>query len=160
METLPKIKLEDIHNSNNARNFLGIFVHKYDEIVHNAASDGIALFLTESQDTLLVFCFFDKLISNDGFMGLIQRGYGGYIFTNNFAKIIGTWGAERITAIVNKARVLYEKNRNELKKETKIEVINEFKLLDNEYYDIIDMEIEMIKKHIENNISKFATVIN
>jgi hypothetical protein len=136
--------------------------------------------LNSSQQTFLTFKLFDSSMTNDhsdhsdpnekinikgGFLQAIYDGYAEYIFEKPFSGIIRTWGAEKTSGIVEKAKSIYVKYKGKIKKvKTKKELfhlyseITDFKILDEEYRMIHHYEIEKIKKYIENNINEFAII--
>jgi len=136
--------------------------------------------LNSSQQTFLTFYLFDSSMTIDysnysdpnekinikgGFLQAIYDGYAEYIFEKPFSEIIRTWGAEITSGIVEKAKSIYVKYKDKIKKvKTKKELfhlyseITDFNILDEEYRMINSDEMEKIKEYIENNINEFAII--
>jgi len=124
--------------------------------------------LNSSQQTFLTFYLMEESMhigDNRGFLQLMYDGYGEYVFEKPFAKIIKTWGAIKISEIVENAKSLYEKHKNRVKKiKTEKELsclcseITDFEMLDDEYMMVSSEETEKIKEYIENNTNKFAII--
>jgi hypothetical protein len=136
--------------------------------------------LNSSQQTFLIFKLFDSSMTIDhsdysdpnekinikgGFLKAIYDGYAEYIFEKPFSGIIRTWGAEKTSEIVEKAKSIYVKYKDKIKKvKTKKELfhlyseITDFDILDEEYRMIHFDEMKKIKEYIENNINEFAII--
>jgi hypothetical protein len=167
METLPRIKADEIKKAKeDAWDFLFIFTNKYFEIMGQDPGREIMKDFNASQHTLLAYNYLYGEVMNGGFIQLIQNGYGGYIFDNPFSEIIKTWGAEKIAGIVEEAKVIYNKYKKELEKETSLEEfskmyskIKDFEALESQFYDIADKETENIKKYVEENLNEFCIIV-
>jgi len=168
-DNLPKINRNDLLKTKKYRQlFLPLFIT--DDMYHNHRE--IMPKLNSSQQTYLTFYLIDESMrigDNRGFFQLMYDGYGEYVFEKPFAKIIKTWGAIKISEIVEKARSLYEKHKNRVEKNN----TNEFAIIDesNSQVSHVDIsikemddrmkmfgEIEIIEKYIEDNISKFTII--
>jgi hypothetical protein len=119
--------------------------------------------LNDSQHTLLAHNFLYGQVSNGGFIQLIQNGYGGYIFDGPFSEIVKSWGAIKTAEIVDKAKIVYDKYKEELEQETTTEEFSElykkikdFEGLETEFYAVMDKETEIIRKYVEKNINDFV----
>jgi len=176
---LPKINRIDLIKT---KKYLWVYLHLFitDDMLYYHRE--IMPKLNSSRQTLLTFCLFDSSMSTygsnydpanpddkwsikGGFLKALYYGYGEYVFEKSFSKIIKTWGAKKISRIVEKARGLYEKYKDRVKKvKTEKELsclcseITDFEILDNEYLMISIKEAEKIKKYIENNINEFAII--
>ena len=77
--------------------FLQVFTDAYLEAIGgNLTAENMSLH-NGSQHTLLAHRFFQDEMRDGGFVQLIQNGYGGYIFSNPFAKAIKQFGAVEVT---------------------------------------------------------------
>jgi hypothetical protein len=164
-EALPKINRNDLLKAKKyTQVFLPLFIT--DDMYHNHRE--IMPKLNTSQQAFLTFYLMDEsMLSgyNCGFLQLIYNGYGKYVFEKSYAEIIKTWGAIKISEIVEKAKSLYEKHKDKVEKvKTKKELsclcseITDFEMLDHEYRLISSEETEKIKEYIENNINEFAII--
>jgi hypothetical protein len=166
-EILPELSKNEIENAkDDAWNYIYVFLDKYFEIIKNSKDKEIMNKFNEYQHTLMAYMYLDSEVCNGGFLQLIQNGYGGYIFNNPFSKYIKSWGAEKAAEIVDKAKIIYNKYKNELEKERSMEEfselykkITEFESLEDEYYEINDHETEKIKEYVENHLNNFAKII-
>ncbi|MDR2194392.1 MAG: DMP19 family protein [Treponema sp.] len=143
--------------------FLHIFLHKYFEIMKNAPDGEGAQGFNNSQHTLLAYHILYWQVSNGGFIQLIHNGYGGYLFDGPFSEIVKSWGALRTAEIVDAAKIVYDNHKEELERATTTEgfselytKIKDFEELETAYYEIMDKETEIIRKHIEENIHDFV----
>ena len=73
--------------------FLQVFIDAYLKEINGALTAENMHLLNGSQHTLLAWHFFTTEMREGGFVQLIQNGYGGYIFSNPFAKAIRQFGA-------------------------------------------------------------------
>jgi len=174
---LPKINRCDLIKANEYLGiYLGLFITKDMRRKHRK----IMSKLNSSQQTFLTFDLFDfsmtsyhsdysdpneKISIKGGFLQAIYNGYAEYIFEKPFSGIIRTWGAKKISEIVDKAKSIYVKYKDKIKKvKTEKELfhlyseITDFDILDEEYRMINDYETEKIKEYIENNINEFAII--
>ncbi len=166
MNTLPEISENEINKAkNDIWDFLFLFIDKYHEMMTNKPDEDMAQNFNNSQHTLMAFNFLYGQVCNGGFLQLIQNGYGNYVFDSPFVEDIRIWGAEKIADIVEDAKVIYEKNREELEKEITIEEFSamykeftEFEPLDDRFYEVMDIEIKKIKDWVENHLSDFAVI--
>ncbi len=97
--------------------FLFLFIDHYFKYISSCKSQEQAFQeFNDEQHTLLVFNYLYGQVCNGGFLQLIQNGYGAYIFENPFSKQIRNWGAKNIANIVEKAKIIYDKNKKDLEK--------------------------------------------
>jgi hypothetical protein len=164
-DILPKINRNDLLKAKKYRSvYLSLFIT--DDMRNNHRE--IMTKLNISQQTFLTFYLIDgsmRIGDNRGFLQLIYDGYGEYVFEKPFAKIIKTWGAIKISEIVEKAKSLYEKHKDKVEDaKTDKELsylcseITDFEMLDDEYMTVSDEETEKIKEYIENNTNEFAII--
>jgi hypothetical protein len=161
---MPKINKNDLLKAKKYPYiFLNLFADKYKDNEGKEKPN-----LNISQRTLLSFMEFDMDVrGSSGFFILIYYGYGKQIFEEPFSQIINTWGAEKTGGIIERAKNIYEKNKDKLE-EMKVQAkthdeyaalcssITNFENLEHEY--ICNDEIDIIKKYIETNITLFAEI--
>jgi hypothetical protein len=175
---LPKINRNDLIN---AKEYLWIYLPLFitDDMLYKHWE--IMPKLNSSQQTFLTFYLFHHSMntyghfhSSDpaenwsikgGFLKLIYDGYGEYVFEKPFSKIIKTWGAKKISRIVEKAKSIYEKHKDKVKKLGTLKElsdlcseITDFEILDHEYMTVSVEETLKIRKYIENNVNEFAII--
>jgi hypothetical protein len=178
-DILPKINRNDLLKAKKYRSvYLSLFIT--DDMRNNHRETMPKL--NSSQQTYLTFYLIDGSMRyggshsdpanpaenwsiKGGFLQLMYDGYGEYVFEKPFAKRIKTWGAIKISEIVEKARSIYEKHKNRVEKiKTEKELsslcseITDFEMLDDEYRMVSSEETEKIKEYIENNTNEFATI--
>lgn len=164
---LPEITREQIENSKeDTWDFLFLFLDYYLEKLYTDDSGNVMEQFNDDQHTLIAYNFLYNQITNGGFSQLIKNGYASYIFDNPFSEHIKLWGAYSTADIVEKARVIYHQNQEQLIQETtseetskRYDEFKEFEHLDNEFYNIMDSEAEIVRQYVEKNISKFGKVI-
>ena len=146
--------------------FLLAFTDAYlDTLGGELTADKMSL-LNGSQHTLLAFHFFTKEMREGGFVQLIQNGYGGYIFSNPFAKAIKQFGAVELSKLIYKAKEIYDPNKAKLERETTDEEFNalyvDFEVFDDLeeiYFDIEEKQTSIIAAYVDEHITDFAEII-
>ncbi len=146
--------------------FLYLFTEHYFNYISSCESQEQAFKeFNDEQHTLLAFNYLYGQVCNGGFLQLIQNGYGAYIFENPFSKQIRKWGAKNIANIIEKAKIIYDKNKKDLEKETSLEEFSQmyndykdFDPLDDEFYKFMDSETNLIAEYVYKNVEQFADV--
>jgi hypothetical protein len=146
--------------------FLQTFVDAYLTAIGGELTAENMPLLNGSQHTLLAFHFFTKEMRDGGFVQLIQNGYGGYIFTNPFAKAIKQFGAIELAKLIYKAKEIYDPNKAKLESETTDEEFNalyvEFEAFDDLeeiYFDIEEKQTSIIAAYVDEHIADFAEIL-
>jgi len=146
--------------------FLQVFTDKYLVALGGGLTAENMSLLNGNQHTLLAYHFFTKEMREGGFVQLIQNGYGGYIFTNPFAKAIKQFGAIELAKLIYKAKEIYDPNKERLEKETTDEEFNalyvEFEVFDELeeiYFDIEEKQTSIIAAYVDEHIADFAEII-
>lgn len=166
MNTLPTISRKEIaENRNDTWDFLFLFLDKYGEIIASDSTQEILNEFNGSQHTLVAYNFLYAEVCNGGFLQLIQNGYGRYVFDTPFSETIREWGAEETVQLVDKARIIYDKNREDLEKDTSLEEFSDmyedytdFDPLDDHFYEIMDGDADIVKRYVEDHLEEFATL--
>jgi hypothetical protein len=147
--------------------FLQVFTDAYLEALGGELTADNMSLLNGSQHTLLAFHFFRKEMSEGGFVQLIQNGYGGYIFSNPFAKAIKQFGAIELSKLIYRAKEVYDPNKVELERETTEEEFNAlyvdfevFDELEEIYFDIEEKQTTIIAAYVDEHIEEFAEIIH
>ena len=146
--------------------FLQVFTDAYlKEIDGNLTEENMSK-LNGSQHTLLAWHFFSTEMREGGFVQLIQNGYGGYIFSNPFAKAIKQFGAVELAKLVYKAKEIYDPNKAVLERETTDEEFNAmyvdfevFDELEERYFDIEEQQTSLIAAYVDEHIADFAEIV-
>jgi len=146
--------------------FLQVFTDAYLEAIGgNLTAENMSL-LNGSQHTLLAHRFFQDEMRDGGFVQLIQNGYGGYIFSNPFAKAIKQFGAVELSKLVYKAKEIYDPNKTELERETTEEEFNamyvDFEVFDDleeMYFEMEERQTSLIAAFVDEHIADFAEII-
>jgi len=146
--------------------FLQVFTDKYLVALGGGLTAENMSLLNGNQHTLLAYHFFTKEMREGGFVQLIQNGYGGYIFTNPFAKAIKQFGAFELAKLIYRAKEIYDPNKDRLEKETTDEEFNalyvEFEVFDELeeiYFDIEEKQTSIIAAYVDEHIADFAEII-
>ena len=146
--------------------FLQVFTDAYLEAIGgNLTAENMSL-LNGSQHTLLAHRFFQDEMRDGGFVQLIQNGYGGYIFSNPFAKAIKQFGAVELSKLVYKAKEIYDPNKAELERETTEEEFNamyvDFEVFDDleeMYFEMEERQTSLIAAFVDEHIADFAEIV-
>jgi len=146
--------------------FLQIFTNAYlDELGGELTAENMPL-LNGNQHTLLAFHFFTREMSEGGFVQLIQNGYGGYIFSNPFAKAIKQFGAVELSKLIYKAKEVYDPNKAKLERETTDEEFNAlyvdfevFDELEEMYFDIEEKQTALVAAYVDEHMTDFAEIV-
>ena len=146
--------------------FLQVFTDAYLEAIGgNLTAENMSL-LNGSQHTLLAHRFFQDEMRDGGFVQLIQNGYGGYIFSNPFAKAIKQFGAVELSKLVYKAKEIYDPNKAELERETTEEEFNamyvDFEVFDDLeelYFEMEERQTSLIAAFVDEHIADFAEIV-
>jgi hypothetical protein len=146
--------------------FLQVFTDAYLEALGGELTADNMSVLNGSQHTLLAFHFFTKEMSEGGFVQLIQNGYGGYIFSNPFAKAIKQFGAIELSKLIYRAKEIYDPNKVKLERETTKEEFNAlyvdfevFDELEEIYFDIEEKQTAIIAAYVDEHLEEFAEII-
>jgi hypothetical protein len=146
--------------------FLQVFTDNYLIALGGGLTAENMSLLNGNQHTLLAYHFFTKEMREGGFVQLIQNGYGGYIFTNPFAKAIKQFGAIELAKLIYKAKEIYDPNKERLEKETTDEEFNalyvEFEVFDELeeiYFDIEEKQTSLIAAYVDEHVADFAEII-
>jgi len=147
--------------------FLQVFTDAYLLAIGGKLTAENMPLLNGSQHTLLAYHFFTKEMSEGGFVQLIQNGYGGYIFSNPFAKAIKLFGAIELAKLIYKAKEIYDPNKEKLERETTDEEFNalyvdfeEFDELEEIYFDIEEKQTAAIAAYVDEHIVDFAEIVD
>jgi len=146
--------------------FLQVFTNAYLEVIGGELTDETMPLLNGNQHTLLAWHFFSVEMREGGFVQLIQNGYGGYIFSNPFAKAIKQFGAVELSKLIYKAKEIYDPNKAALERETTEEEFNamyvDFEVFDDLeeiYFDIEEQQTALIAAYVDEHIADFAEII-
>ena len=117
---------------------------------------------------MLIFNDLYGQVTNGGFIQLIYNGYGFSVFESEFINLLEPIGIAKIQNILERAKIFYEKYRE------KFENVNrenwddfaelykkcpEFEKLDEEFYEVMDAEVSILKNFVEKNLSDFVTIV-
>jgi tetratricopeptide (TPR) repeat protein len=162
-----KEMLEDSLKADDSWEYLFEYINKYEEILNKYPNGKMTDYFNAAQITLLAYHLLYGQVTSGGFIQFYHNGYGGFVFDSPFSKILKTWGAEKISEIVEKANVIYDKYKNELveKKASRAEFlelyekITDFEPLVDEFNDIKDEETKIIRKYVEENVNDFEIIV-
>ena len=145
--------------------FLNVFIeaiHQYIGGDLNADNMGK---LNTDQLTLLSYNIVRDEVMDGGFVQLIHNGYGPFIFTNPFAKVLKIWGLTELVQLINKAHRLYNKYGAEIEKDCTddefmalFEQHQAFDDCDDNFVENEERWTEDVACYIDNHINSFATI--
>lgn len=123
--------------------------------------------LNADQITLWAYRILRDEVMDGGFVQLIHNGYGPFIFLNPFAKALKMWGLRDLSKMIYAAHTLYKRYRTELEAECSddefmalFESHPEFDELDDDFVENEEQYTAMVAEYIDNNIEKFAKVVD
>lgn len=126
--------------------FIKVFTDAYEAAIGGELTAGTMPLLTGEQHSLLAYRIFRDEIMNGGFCQLIQNGYGCYIFTNPFAKVMRLWKIGDLSKLIYAAKKIYDEHREDLERERTVE---EFMAMYEQYEAFDDLEDEFLEKEEE-----------
>ena len=97
--------------------FLNVFIEAIHEYIGGDLNADNMGKLNTDQLTLLSYNIVRDEVMDGGFVQLIHNGYGPFIFTNPFAKVLKIWGLTELAQLINKAHRLYNKYGAEIEKD-------------------------------------------
>ena len=160
---VPRNELDLVKND--PYEYITLFTNKYFQIMHSDPTGQVLNKFTNDQNALLAFVIMDGQVCNGGFIQLIENKYGSYIFDSPLGEYLNNWGAIKIAKILDEARLIYHQKKAILEKEKTLEEFAklyqehpDFEELESQYYIEVDSEKEIIKNHIQSNLSMFAMV--
>jgi len=146
--------------------FLQIFTDAYLKEIDGKLTGENMSKLNGMQHTLLAWHFFSTEMRDGGFVQLIQNGYGGYIFSNPFAKAIKQFGATELAKLVYRAKEIYDPNKVVLERETTDEEFNAmyvdfeaFDDLEEMYFEMEEQQTSLIAAYVDEHIANFAEIV-
>ncbi|KAA6326201.1 hypothetical protein EZS27_024658 [termite gut metagenome] len=143
-----------------ADEFINSLTDNYWEILGGELKTTTMALLNAEQHSLLAYRIFRDEVMNGGFCQLIQNGYGGYIFTNPFAKAMRSFGFTDFSKLLNSAKQIYLAKQEDLEKERSDEefmaMYECYEIFDNIEESFFEMEEELtaqissyVKEHLE-----------
>ena len=111
-KNLPIIKASDLKKSaknKDAWDFLFHFTDKYFEMLQE--SPEAMQDFNDSQRVLVAYNYLYGEVVNGGFIQMITNGVA-YVFELPFSEIIKSWGANRVADIVDRAKIIYDENKD------------------------------------------------
>ena len=146
--------------------FIKVFTDAYKNKIGDVWTAETMSLLTGEQHSLLAYQIFRDEIMEGGFCQLIQNGYGGYIFTNPFAKVMRLWEIGDLSKLVYAARKIYDENREDVERERTDE---EFMAMYDQYEAFDDLEDEFLEKeegytamvagYVDEHLDLFAKIV-
>ncbi len=153
-------------SSKSSISLITLITDKYLTAIDNNLSAENMNKLTGYQHALLAYRFFWEEVNHGGFVQLIQNGYGGYIFDNPTAKAWKLFGADKTAKIIYKAKEIFDRNREELERETTDDEFHAmlvdfevFDALEEDYYAIEKEQTAIIARYVEENRRMFVEII-
>ena len=147
--------------------FLAVFTDSYLEAIGGTLDSTTMPLLNGMQHSLLSYHIFREEVLHGGFVQLIQNGWGAYIFHNPFAKSMRLYGAEEFSKLLYKAREIFDKNREDLERETTEEEFNAmyeqyeaFDELEERFFEIEDACTATIARYVDEHLSDFAEIVD
>ena len=164
MNTLPTISKSEIETaSKEPHELISLLVSRYRDMIMVDSTGQIQHEMTAEQNVLMAFDVLDGQVSNGGFIQLIENGYGSFIFDTPLSEHLREWGAEKIAALIDQARPLYEANKEVLERKKTLQEFAkmyqehpEFDALDKEFCEVIDGERGVIVAYIMGHLEGFV----
>lgn len=148
-----------------AWDFLLLFIDQYYQFIASNPGDELDEDFNEDQFTLLAFNALYGQVTNGGFLQLILNGYGEDVFESTFTEELKRWGAEQTAQLVEEVKLLYMQHKADLEREVTLEEFSEmyekypeFEPFDDQFYEIMDSQTEIVKEYVEKNLHHFASI--
>ena len=157
-KNLPIIKASDLKESaksNDAWDYLFHFTDKYFEML-NESPEAMQNF-NNSQRVLVAYNYLYGEVVNGGFMQMITNGCA-YVFELPFSETIKSWGADKVADIVDRAKIIYEKNKDALLQGHKLQTdFSEARAKVTTQKEVDELELKLWKEQSEiyNKITDF-----
>lgn len=165
---LPKISGKNLAKITDDWDFLFAILDLYYDEMEKNGEKSVFSRINDHQAILLIFNDLYGQVTNGGFIQLIYNGYGFSVFESEFINLLESIGIAKIQNILERAKIFYEKYRE------KFENVNrenwddfaelykkcpEFEKLDEEFYEVMDAEVSILKNFVEKNLSDFVTIV-
>lgn len=163
---LPTLSQKQIDESkNDTWDFLFLFLDHYLEELYTDESEEVMSRFSEDQHTLIAYNFLYNQLTNGDFLQLILNGFAPYIFDNPFSENLRKWDLYQTAELVDQAKLVYEKHKNDFLVERTPEQLEQFMTemkdfepFDNQFFEIKEEETEKVKHYVEEYINRFAIV--
>lgn len=146
--------------------FVGVFVDAILDSIGGELNAQTMSMLNSDQITLLAWHILHEEVMDGGFVQLIHNGYGGFIYLNPFARVIGDWGLADLKRVIRKTHQLYKEHHEGIEKEcdddefmAMFEKYPCFDDYDDEFVENEEKWTCMIASYIDENIDKFVKVV-
>lgn len=146
--------------------FIQVFTDAYEKVTGGELTAETMPLLTGEQHSLLAYRIFRDELMDGGFCQLIQNGYGGYIFSNPFAKVMRLWGVGDLSKLVYAAKKIYDAHREDLERER---TDDEFMAMYEQYEAFDELEEKFLEKeeeytalvasYVDEHLDLFAKII-
>lgn len=165
-----EIKIKDALLAQAAQEGMDEFIKVFVDAIHDAIGGELSAEtmpkLNADQITLLAYYYLREEVMDGGFIQLIHNGLGGFIFLNPFARAIREWGLPTLSSIINGCHKLYKKYREELEKDytdeefmALFEKYSDFDKYDDAFVESEEEFTEAVARYVDDNIEKFATIV-
>lgn len=165
-----EIKIKDALLAQAAQEGMDEFIKVFVDAIHDAIGGELSAEtmpkLNADQITLLAYYYLREEVMDGGFIQLIHNGLGGFIFLNPFARAIREWGLLTLSPIINGCHKLYKKYREELEKDytdeefmALFEKYPDFDKYDDAFVESEEEFTEAVARYVDDNIEKFATIV-
>lgn len=145
--------------------FVKVFTDAYKNVVGEELTAEKMSLLSGEQHSLLAYQIFRDEIMEGGFCQMIQNGYGAYIFTNPFAKVMRLWEIGDLNKLVYAAKKIYDDHREDLERErtddefmAMYEEYEAFDILEEEFLEKEEEYTTLVAGYVDQHLDLFAKV--
>lgn len=168
--TMINVMIRDAELRDAAANGMDAFAEAfYDAIMEsiggNLTQENLAL-LNSDQITLIAYFMLREEVMDGGFIQMIHNGLGRFIFINPFDKALAQWGLKDMSQLIKKGHKLYNKYKKNIEIEcdddefmAMFEQMPEFDDLDDSFVANEEQWTSMVAEYIDQNIERFAIVV-
>lgn len=146
--------------------FIQVFTDAYKKVTGGELTAETMPLLTGEQHSLLAYQIFRDELMEGGFCQLIQNGYGGYIFTNPFAKVMRLWEVGDLSKLVYAAKKIYDAHREDLERErtddefmAMYEQYEAFDALEDEFLEKEEEYTALVAGYVDEHLDLFAKIV-
>jgi hypothetical protein len=147
-----------------ADELINSLTNKYWESLGGELNTTTMALLNAEQHSLLAYRIFRDEVMNGGFCQLIQNGYGGYIFTNPFAKAMRLFGFTDFSKLLKSAKKIYLAKREDLEKERSdeefmamYECYEVFDKLEEKFFEMEEKLTAQVSSYVKEHWEQFMS---
>ncbi len=165
MIQLPKVTKNLFIDNQEDWEYIDVVLNAFQPILE-ANEDAIQTFSNKQLLPLIYSALFAE-VADGGFLQLILNGYADSVLNKDFMESLNEAGMTETARLIDEVKIIFDQNQSLLTGEKNVEEIDgiyaEFKMfipLEDRFYEIMDREVQVLRKYIEQNRAQFVEVIS